>query len=124
MESKPKVTDGTGNKKFKMRDLPQDIDHHFWRRTFVPTFMMNVARLDNPFDHNIKAGCAAMQKIWDLLFDDTPYTIIHSSPVYQLVRYLLLVSEGFYLFTDHATRFRLVAQHHGLNSHCSRPCLL
>ena len=75
-----------GNKKFKNRDLPQEIDCHTWRRTFVPTFMMNVARQDNPFEHNIKTGCAAMQKIWDELFNETPYTVIHSSAVYQLVR--------------------------------------
>jgi hypothetical protein len=77
------VTDG--NKKFKTQDLP-NIDHHTWRRTFVPTFMMHIARLDNPFDHNIKAGCAVMQKIWNVLFEDTPYTVTHSSAVYQLVR--------------------------------------
>jgi hypothetical protein len=78
------VTDGS--KKFKTQDLPEDIDHLVWRRTFVPTFMMNMARQDNPFENNIKAGCAAMQKIWDVIFDDAPYTVTHSSPVYQLVR--------------------------------------
>jgi hypothetical protein len=46
---------------------------------------MNVARQDNPFDHNIKAGCETMQKIWDAIFNETPYTIIQSGPVYQLV---------------------------------------
>jgi hypothetical protein len=78
------VTDG--NKKFKNQDLPQEIDRHVWRRTFVPTFMMNIARQDNPFEHNVKVSCEAMQKIWDTLFDETPYTVAHSSPVYQLVR--------------------------------------
>jgi hypothetical protein len=85
MEKKPKMTDG--NKKFKIEDLPQDIDNRHWCRTFVPTFMMYIARLDNPFDHNVKAGCAAMQKIWNVVFEDTPYTVTQSSAVYQLVRY-------------------------------------
>jgi hypothetical protein len=71
-----------GNKKFKNQDLPQEIDRHVWRRTFVPTFMMNVARQDNPFEHNVKIGCVVMQKIWDELLDETPYRIVHSSPVY------------------------------------------
>jgi hypothetical protein len=83
------VTDGT--KKFKNQDLPQGIDRHVWRRTFVTTFMMNVARQDNPFDHNIKAGCETMQKIWDAIFNETPYTIIQSGPVYQLVCILFSV---------------------------------
>jgi hypothetical protein len=91
------------NKKFKNQDLPQEIDRLVWRRSFVPTFMMNIARQDNPFEHNVKAGCEAMQKIWDTIFDETPYTIIQSSPVYQLVRFFffnsLLVCEGIHLQT-------------------------
>jgi len=38
-----------------------------------------------PFKHNIKVVSVAMQKVWDVLFCDVPHTIIHSSPVYQLV---------------------------------------
>lgn len=82
-EKKPKLTDAS--KKFKIQDLPDEVDRQVWRRTFVPTFMMHVARQDNPFEHNVKAGCAAMQKIWDELVG-TPYNIVHSSPIYQLVR--------------------------------------
>ena len=74
-----------GSKKFKTQDLLQEINSHVWHHTFITTFIMHVARLDNPFDHNIKMGCAAMQKIWDVLFDDMPYMIIHSSAVYQLI---------------------------------------
>ena len=51
------------NKKFKTADLPHEINHQVWRRIFMPTFMMHVSCRDNPFDHNIKVGCAAMQKI-------------------------------------------------------------
>lgn len=81
-EKKPRATD----KKFKNDDLPREIDRQVWRRVFVPTFMMHVARQDNPFEHNVKVGCAAMQKIWDGLFGGVSYKIIQSSAVYQLVR--------------------------------------
>jgi hypothetical protein len=47
--------------------------------------MMHVAQQDNPFENNIKVGCAVMQKIWDKVFSETPHKIVHSSPVYQLV---------------------------------------
>jgi hypothetical protein len=77
------------NKKYKNQDLPQDIDRHVWRRVFVPTFMMHVARQDNPFEHNVKVGCAAMQKIWDEVFSETNYNVVYSGPVYQLVRIFL-----------------------------------
>ena len=73
------------SKRFKTQDLLQEINSHVWYRTFVTTFMMHIAQLDNPFDHNIKIGCTAMQKSWDIFFDDMSYTIIHSSAIYQLI---------------------------------------
>ncbi|KAF8227755.1 hypothetical protein L208DRAFT_1404998 [Tricholoma matsutake] len=45
---------------------------------------MHVSWQDNPFEHNVKVGCAAMQKIWDVLFSEAPHRIIQSSAVYQL----------------------------------------
>jgi hypothetical protein len=94
-------------KKFKNEHLPHEVDHQVWRHNFVPTFMMYIARQDNPFKHNVKVVSAAMQKIWDALFSEIPHTIVHSSPVYQLVRtdfYSFVVYEIIYV-TDHATCF-------------------
>ncbi|KAF8230824.1 hypothetical protein L208DRAFT_1399990 [Tricholoma matsutake] len=54
-------------------------------------FMMHVSRQDNPFEHNVKVGCAAMQKIWDALFK-APHRIIQSSAVYQLTMQRVLDS--------------------------------
>ena len=82
-ETKPKVTDA--NKKFKNEDLPHKIYRKVWHRVFVLTFMMHVTQQDNPFENNIKVGCAVMQKIWDKVFSEMPHKIVHSSPVYQLV---------------------------------------
>ena len=121
-ENKIKVTE---NKKFKNKDLPRDINHQVWCCVFVSTFMMHITQQDNPFDHNVKVGCAAMQKIWDVVFSDVPYKIIQSSAVYQLVRinFQFMSFENIYI-TDYAPCFGLVAQHHGIDGDCRRPRLL
>ncbi|KAF8218848.1 hypothetical protein L208DRAFT_1419320 [Tricholoma matsutake] len=54
--------------------------------------MMHISQQDNPFEHNVKVGCAAMQKIWDVLFSEAPHRIIQSSAVYQLVHHAMCFS--------------------------------
>jgi len=83
VKTKSKVMDT--NKKFKNQDLPCEIDCQVWHHVFVLTFMVHVAQQDNPFKHNIKVGCAVMQKIWDEVFGETPHRIVQSSPMYQLI---------------------------------------
>ena len=89
VETKPKIAKATSesstSKRFRNGDLPSGIDSKVWRRIFVPTFMRWVSQQDNPFEHNPKLGCNAMQKIWDSVFSDVPYTITQSSSVYGLV---------------------------------------
>ena len=123
-EKKAKATVDT-NKKFKTEDLPREIDRQVWHRVFVPTFMRHVSRRDNPFDNNIKVGCAAMQKIWDVVFSEVPYRIIQSSAVYQLVsvNFQFMSCENIYI-ADHATCFGLMAQQHRIYGDCCCPCLL
>lgn len=124
-EKKPRLTDAS--KKFKIQDLPEGIDRHIWRRIFVPTLMMQIARQDNPFGNNTIAICKAMQKIWDEL-SDTPHNIVHSSAIYHLVCIFFLVHSSLTKMNayaiDYATCFRLMAQHYGLDSNRHRSCIL
>ena len=91
VETKPKIEKTGGesstssSKRPKNSDLPRDIDFKVWRRVFVPTFMRWVSKQDNPFEHNPKLGCSAMQKIWDTIFPDVPCMITQSCAVYGLV---------------------------------------
>ena len=124
-----KLKTGEPSKKPKNGDLPDGIDYKVWRHIFVPTFMKWVSQQDNPFEHNPKCSCEAMQNIWDALFDEVPYMVVPSSAVYALVSIISILlgcTQMFKLFfvTDCTTSIRLLAKHHRLNSNCGRACLL
>ena len=131
VETKPKFektseSSTSSSKRPKNSDLPKGIDLKVWRRVFVPTFMRWVSQQENPFEHNVKLGCSAMQKIWDSIFHDVPCTITQSSPVYGLVSrdfYPILYSTSSYMI-DRATCIWFLAQHHRLSSNCYYTCLL
>jgi hypothetical protein len=110
VDLKPKIektgeSSTSSSKRPKNADLPGGIDFKVWRRVFVPTFMRWVSQQDNPFEHNPKLGCSAMQKIWDSIFSDVPYTITQSCSVYALVShdfYLIIYSASSHMI-DFAT---------------------
>lgn len=110
----------SSSKRPKNSDLPGDIDFKIWCCVFVPTFMQWISQQDNPFKHNAKLGCSAMQKIWDSIFLEVPYMITQSCTVYGLVShdfYPIIYSTSSHMI-DHATCIWLLVQHHQLGSNC------
>ena len=81
---KPSNTTARTSKRPRNGDLPGWIDGHWFRRTFVSTYMAFVGRTANPWDVPPEQAVLVMQKIWDATTHHN-YEITVSTPVYSKV---------------------------------------
>jgi len=63
-------------------ELPDWVDAHWFRYTFVTTYMAFVGQTVNPWDVPVKTSVLAMQKIWDAT-SSRKYKITASSAVHD-----------------------------------------
>ncbi|KAM6503850.1 hypothetical protein JOM56_000793 [Amanita muscaria] len=69
-------------KKPRNEELPEWIDAHWFRHTFVTTYMAFVGQTADPWDVPVKQSLMVMQKIWDAT-NNHDYEIATSTALYQ-----------------------------------------
>ena len=71
-------------KKTRNEELPDWVGSHWFRHTFVTTYMAFIGQTTDPWDVPIKQSVEVLQKIWDAT-SGNKYVITTSTAVYQKV---------------------------------------
>ena len=105
-------------KKPRNEELPDWVEQHWFRYTFVTTYIAFVGQTADPWDVPIKQSVKVMQKIWDAT-SSYEYNITTSTAIYHKVRIkfdsrMILIQ---IYFSDYSTPFRLVAQRYWIQWH-------
>jgi hypothetical protein len=71
-------------KKSRNEELPNWVEAHWFRHTFVTTYMAFVGQTTDPWDVPTKQSVEVMQKIWDAT-SSYEFDIAASTAIYQKV---------------------------------------